>query len=205
MRMKRVKNNMEKAGFNNFRFNLAAVDMMMPAPKRATPPRMASPVARAPRTASPMKRAYDPKTNMVRYSVNNVGKFRIAQRLCNSYSRKELDRMAMKVGLNPKDFKNVKALCAAIMTKVDLKPYKTAARIERNQNKMMNEFRKGYEKNNMNKVKKYEEMRKKIKEMESKNINEKALALRVGAGRVVKRSEDPKRRLALFKIVGLKK
>ena len=113
--------------------------------------------------------------------------------------------MAAKVGLNPKDFKNVKALCAGIMTKVELRAHKTLAKINRERIKSW-KMPKEYNKQQNNKLKRIEEMRKRVREMEMKKINRQAYPSRVGGGRIVKRSPGANRSaLELFKIVGLKK
>jgi hypothetical protein len=193
--MNNLKKRMIQPGLNeNYKLTMSAVDTMMPRRKRS-PVRVtvvqkrASPIARI----SPMKRNYNPKTNMTRYSVNSVGKFRINQKLCDTYSRKELDRVAARVGLNPREFKNVKALCAGIMTKVNIMPYKTAARIEKNQNNMMANMKKEYEKNQENKLRRILEMRERVRGMKTKKPN--------AAGTVVPRANH---RLTLFKTVGLR-
>ena len=201
-KMTTIKKNMTETGLNeNYKLTMSAVNRMMPRRKRS-PVRVtivqkrASPVVRR----SPVKRNYNPKTNMTRYSVNSTGKFRIGQKLCDTYSRRELDSMAARVGLNPREFKNVKALCAGIMNKVKIVPYKTAARIEKNQNKMMANMKKNYEKNQENKLRKILEMRKKVREMEMKRREERSRPGPV----VVPRAPENNRRLALFKSLGIK-
>ena len=205
-KMNNIKKRMAQSGLNeNFKLTMSAVNTMMPR-RRRSPVRVtvvqkrASPAVRR----SPVKRNYNPKTNMTRYSVNSVGKFRIEQKLCDTYSRKELDRMATRVGLNPREFKNIKALCAGIMTKVNIVPYKTAARIEKNQNKMMANMKKEFNKKQENNLRRILNMRKQVREMERLRREERSRKIPF-AGEVVPQPPRTNRStLTLFKTLGLK-
>jgi len=76
--------------------------------------------------------------------------------------------VATRVGLNPRDFKNVKAVCAGIRAKVKTAPYRTGAHISKNQNNMMNQLKKAYANKQNSNVRRIEEMRRKIKENNEK-------------------------------------
>lgn len=201
-KMNNIKKSMAQSGLNeNYKLTMTAVNTIMPRRKRSPTRVMVmqkriSPAMRR----SPVKRNYNPKTNMTRYSVNSVGKFRIEQKMCDTYSRKELDRIATRVGLNPRDFKNIKALCAGIMTKVNIVPYRTAARIEKNQNKMMENMKKNYEKNQENKLRRILEMRKRVREMQQKRQQEAPF----GGSIVTRGPKKSTGTLELFKTVGLR-
>ena len=86
------------------------------------------------------------------------------------------------------------------MTKVNIVPYRTAARIEKNQNKMMENMKNNYEKNQENKLRRILEMRKRVREMQQKRQQEAPF----GGSIVTRGPKKNTRTLELFKTLGLR-
>jgi len=85
-----------------------------PTPKKsATPKKAPTPTKAA--TPTPKKAA----TPGVKTTLNSKDRMKIDNKLCSSLNRSNIDRILEKLGLNPKDYKNVKLACAAIRAITD--------------------------------------------------------------------------------------
>ena len=188
---------------NNFKMNnMTYADKLSSPPKRLSPMKRMSPPKRmsATKPSNNKPKAYNPKTNMREYTVNTAGKFRINNILCSSYSRKQLDAIARSIGLNPKDYKNAKALCMGIMAKVTVRAHKTRKQRDAKHNAIMAEAKRLRENKENSNLKKLENARAKLRANEKKKLNEAAKKKVVGG---VQLKMKPNARRDLFKRLGL--
>ena len=152
--------NLKNAGLlnaSNIANARATINNMMPravkSPKPSGPAiRMMAIRKNAPVTAT--GGAMNPKANMYRYEMNGalksrkdiVNKFAIQGKLCKSYSRPEIDRMLVRVGVDPKTVKSIADACIAIASKriKQIKPRRTPKQMGANRNAIMAEAKKEY-------------------------------------------------------------
>ena len=152
--------NLKKAGLisaNNIANARATINTLVPravkSPKPSGPAvRMMAIRKNAPVTATAA--AINSKVDMYRYEMNGslksrkdiVNKFAIQGKLCKSYSRPQIDRILVRVGVNPKSVKSIADACIAIASKrmKQIKPKRSAKQMETNRNAIMAQAKKEY-------------------------------------------------------------
>ena len=128
------------------------INVMVPAPKATrVSPRTGAKIAlpaRANTRFSPQARQINAPLNMKNYSLGQTGLLKINGVACNSMSRADINKVLVRVGVDPKTVETKAKACLLIHAARAqyVKPYKTKAQQEKNVKNWKNSLEANYEK-----------------------------------------------------------